>query len=248
MSCCQRHCVFIVIFVLIAGRERRQRSRDAAARSKRDQGHVLSGSSLYFQQFVAILIKRFYYIRRNWKGLFSQILLPALFVCVAMTVALTAPQVQDLPAMVLSSSQYYNYTQPRGNFIPISVAPKSDHRSSERLWSQDASASDIAATFRLASGVGATCVLRSPFNSSFDADILRTVNFTSRSQRLLEKYFNPGCDSVFVKGLPMMNFVPPAPVVIQPSAAKNDSTSDGIGKLSGIINAQIGSLKLLFVV
>jgi len=60
------------------------------------QGHVLIPSSLLLQQFFAIFVKRCYYVRRNWKGLFSQILLPALFVCVAMTVALTAPQVYCL--------------------------------------------------------------------------------------------------------------------------------------------------------
>lgn len=151
-----------------------------------------------------------------------------MFVCVAMTVALTAPQVQDLPAMELSSAQYYNYTQPRGNFIPMTDATKPD-QSTEGTWSKDATPSDISATFRLASGVGAICMLKSPFNSSFDADILRAVNFTSQSQRLLEKYFEAGCGSVFVKGLPMMNFVPPAPVIIQPSSARNESDVDGPG-------------------
>ena len=53
----------------------------------------LSGYLLLQQQFLAIIIKRFIFIRRNWKQLFTQILLPAMFVCIAMTVALTAPQV-----------------------------------------------------------------------------------------------------------------------------------------------------------
>ena len=56
--------------------------------------YVLEGSALAMQQFYAIIVKRFYYTRRNWKGLFSQILLPALFVCIAMTVALTAPNIE----------------------------------------------------------------------------------------------------------------------------------------------------------
>jgi len=81
-------------------------------------------------------------------------------------------------------------------------------------WSEDADAKRILATFHLASGVAATCVLKSPFNSSFDADRLRTLNFTRSSQQLLEKYFEAGCESVFVKGLPMRNFVPPAAVII----------------------------------
>jgi len=220
-----------------------QRFGVSAAGGRRYRGHVLSGSSLHMQQFIAILIKRFYYILRNWKGMFSQILLPAMFVSVAMTVALTAPQVQDLPAIVLSPAQYYNYTQPRGNFIPVSVVPKS----SDSSWSKDASASEIAATFHLASGISSTCVLKSPFNSSFDADVLRAVNFTSQSQRLLEMYFNSGCGSVFVKGISMMNFVPPATVVIQPSPVKNDSVSDEFGELLncfGQINTHINVLYL----
>ena len=56
--------------------------------------YVVSGWSLALQQFVAVIFKRYYYVKRNWKGLFSQILLPALFVCIAMTVALTAPNIE----------------------------------------------------------------------------------------------------------------------------------------------------------
>jgi len=129
-------------------------------------------------------------------------------------------QVQDLPAIVLSPAQYYNYTQPRGNFIPTSLADHEKSSSRPRAkstmswWSKDADSKRILDTFHLASGVAATCVLKSPFNSSFDADRLRTMNFTTRSQQLLEKYYEAGCESVFVKGLAMMNFVPPAPVII----------------------------------
>ena len=68
----------------------------AASAADEDEynGRVLTRSSLLIQQFIAVVVKRCYYVRRNWKSLFSQILLPALFVCVAMTVALTAPQVR----------------------------------------------------------------------------------------------------------------------------------------------------------
>ena len=182
--------------------------------------YVLTGSALYLQQFFAILVKRFYYIRRNWKALFSQILLPGLFVCIAMTVALTAPQVQDLPAKVLSPAQYYNYTQPRGNFIPYALAQKSS--AGVPSWSSDASAEQLIKTFHLPSGVAATCILLSPFNSSFDADILKNINSTYRNFNLLNRYFVPACESVFVGGLPLQNFVPPA-VTASPAAVKNES-------------------------
>jgi len=67
----------------------------------------------------------------------------------------------------------------------------------------------------MASGVAATCVLKSPFNSSFDADRLRMINSSSSEQLvLLERYYQAGCESVFVNGLPLMNFVPPSATVI----------------------------------
>ena len=167
------------------------------------QGHVL-----LLQQFIAILVKRAVYIRRNWKGLFSQILLPALFVCVAMTVALSAPQVSNPPPLVLSPAMYFNYTQPRGNFIPYSNMAENPEMPK---WSQDAGPSEIIQTFRMASGVSATCVLKTPFNSSFDEAILKQLNFTYRNFELLDRYFEQSCESVFQKGLPLENFVPPAP-------------------------------------
>lgn len=45
------------------------------------------------RQFHGLLVKRFHCARRNSKALSSQILLPAFFVCVAMTVALSVPEI-----------------------------------------------------------------------------------------------------------------------------------------------------------
>lgn len=81
--------------------------------------HVLKPHLLLLNHFKAVIIKRFHYITRNWRSLFSQIILPAIFVAIAMTVALAAPSVDDLPPLELSTLQYYNVTQPHGNFIPI---------------------------------------------------------------------------------------------------------------------------------
>jgi ATP-binding cassette subfamily A (ABC1) protein 2 len=36
-----------------------------------------------------------------------------------MSVALASPQFIELPELILSPSQYYNLTQPRGNSIPF---------------------------------------------------------------------------------------------------------------------------------
>ncbi|GFQ81398.1 ATP-binding cassette sub-family A member 2 [Trichonephila clavata] len=121
--------------------------------------YKVEGKMLLFQQFTTILLKRFYCTKRNWKGIFSQILLPAFFVSIAMSVALTAPKVEDLPPLVLSTSQYYNYTQPQGNVIPYS-RNRLDIDNVEDRWSQDADSEKVFATLYMPSGVGATCVLK----------------------------------------------------------------------------------------
>jgi len=199
--------------------------------------HLLTGYKLFLQQFHAILIKRCYYTRRNWKGLFSQILLPALFVCIAMTVALTAPHVQDLPPIVLTPAQYYNYTQPQGNIVPLAHFENDEKHKSKGLdtesdellnekWNTDASTAALVRTFYLPSGLGATCVLKTPFNSSFDFDVLLSrLNDTRQNFPLIKDYFDDSCQSVFVGSQPLMNFVPPVSVAMQPLAVAQNKSS-----------------------
>lgn len=80
----------------------------------------VKGNRLCINQFYAIIMKRWLCTRRNWRALFSQIILPAIFVIVAMSVALTVALLEELPPMELSPAQYYNYTQPHGNVIVFS--------------------------------------------------------------------------------------------------------------------------------
>lgn len=56
----------------------------------------LEGWWLKLSQFHGLIVKRFHCAKRNTKGLFSQILLPAFFVCVAMTVALSVPAIGEI--------------------------------------------------------------------------------------------------------------------------------------------------------
>lgn len=172
----------------------------------------LEGWWLKMRQFHGLLVKRFHCARRNSKALCSQILLPAFFVCVAMTVALSVPEIGDLPPLVLSPSQYHNYTQPRGNFIPYANEERQEYRL--RL-SPDASPQQLVSTFRLPSGVGATCVLKSPANGSLGP----MLNLSSGESRLLAaRFFDSMCLESFTQGLPLSNFVPPPP-----SPAPSDS-------------------------
>ncbi|CAD5121418.1 DgyrCDS9938 [Dimorphilus gyrociliatus] len=162
--------------------------------------YVVEGYKLTLQQFFAVIVKRFYYVRRNWKGLFTQILLPSVFVFIAMTVALTAPKMDDLPPLVLSPAMYFNYTRPRGNFIPFAVV---DSLPPFAENSKDASPTKLSETFKLLAGVGATCILKDPFNNPSNKKELE--HNLGNMFRFYES--NPSCKSVFVEGLPIDKFI-----------------------------------------
>ncbi|XP_039902431.1 LOW QUALITY PROTEIN: ATP-binding cassette sub-family A member 2 [Simochromis diagramma] len=188
----------------------------------------LEGWWLKLSQFHGLIIKRFHCAKRNTKGLFSQILLPAFFVCVAMTVALSVPEIGDLPPLILSPSQYHNYTQPRGNFIPYANEDRPQYRNK---LSPDASPQKIINTFRLPSGIGATCILKTPFNSTLD-QLAQTLNpNANNSKTLAAKYFDSMCLDSFTQGVPLSNFVPPPPSPA-PSDDPDSNFEDGLWNLT----------------
>uniref|UniRef100_A0A3Q1BTA2 ATP-binding cassette sub-family A member 2 n=1 Tax=Amphiprion ocellaris TaxID=80972 RepID=A0A3Q1BTA2_AMPOC len=188
----------------------------------------LDGWWLKLSQFHGLIVKRFHCAKRNTKGLFSQILLPAFFVCVAMTVALSVPEIGDLPPLILSPSQYHNYTQPRGNFIPYANEDRPQYR---YKLSPDASPHMIINTLRLPSGVGATCVLKTPFNSTLD-QLAQTINPNANdSKTLAARYFDSMCLDSFTQGVPLSNFVPPPPSPA-PSDDPDPRFEDGLWNLT----------------
>uniref|UniRef100_A0A493T0T8 ATP-binding cassette sub-family A member 2 n=1 Tax=Anas platyrhynchos platyrhynchos TaxID=8840 RepID=A0A493T0T8_ANAPP len=116
--------------------------------------------------------------------------------------------VGDLPPLILSPSQYHNYTQPKGNFIPYANEERREYRI--RL-SPDASPQQLVNTFHLPSGIGATCVLKTAFNNTLDQP-MQTLNLNSNESKMLAaKYFDAMCIDSFTQGLPLSNFVPPPP-------------------------------------
>ncbi|XP_063792321.1 ATP-binding cassette sub-family A member 2 [Pseudophryne corroboree] len=178
----------------------------------------LEGSWLKLRQFHGLIVKRFHCAKRNTKALFSQILLPAFFVCVAMTVALSVPEIGDLPPLILSPSQYHNYTQPKGNFVPYANEEQPEYR---LKLSPDASPQMLVNTFYLPSGIGATCVLKTAFNSTLD-QLVQSLNLNSNESKMLAaQYFDAMCVDSFTQGLPLSNFVPPPP-----SPAPSDYPTD----------------------
>lgn len=131
--------------------------------------HTLTGVSLKLQQFYALVIKRFHYARRNFKGVISQILLPAIFISIAMVMALSFPKQPDQPPLELTPSMF-----PRPNYIPFANEAKGVNQLASRLDK----------TLTLLSGVGATCCLRS---------VNLTTTEVKPSKEDLAQLFNHSC-------------------------------------------------------
>lgn len=67
-------------------------------------------------------------------------------------------------------------------------------------------------------------MLKSPFNSSLDADIFKNLNLSDHTLWLVSRYFEEGCERVFVPGIRLENYVPQAAVI------DNGQIDDGTGK------------------
>ncbi|KAM8733143.1 phospholipid-transporting ATPase ABCA1b isoform 2-T2 [Acanthopagrus schlegelii] len=68
--------------------------------------YQMSGWGLKRQQFVALMWKRFLYARRSRKGFFAQIVLPAVFVCIALVFSLIVPPFGKYPSLELQPWMY----------------------------------------------------------------------------------------------------------------------------------------------
>ncbi|XP_071314730.1 phospholipid-transporting ATPase ABCA1b isoform X1 [Trachinotus anak] len=68
--------------------------------------YQVTGWSLRRQQFVALMWKRFLYARRSRKGFFAQIVLPAVFVCIALVFSLIVPPFGKYPSLELQPWMY----------------------------------------------------------------------------------------------------------------------------------------------
>ncbi|CAF1349808.1 unnamed protein product [Adineta steineri] len=120
----------------------------------------VTGTRLYAKQALAIIIKRFIFNYRNMRGLATQILLPAFFITVAMTVALTAPGFSDPPPITLSTAMFSNL-----NFLytPVSGLNNYKLKNNSQLLTVNANPYDLIETIRYPSGLGSTCLLNNPY-------------------------------------------------------------------------------------
>lgn len=171
------------------------------------------GSSLLLKQCMAIVVKRYLYNKRNWKSLMTQIILPALFICIAMTVALSAPGFLDLPPLELSTAQFYPLpmTKPDGIYVPFSYIPNlttaptkttsTTSPTDDPISKMSASSSDIVNTLHLLVGIGSTCVLNQANLTLLDLlninNMTGYVHFNQRyfgSSDWCRVVFNDNCD------------------------------------------------------
>uniref|UniRef100_A0A672MUL1 P-type phospholipid transporter n=1 Tax=Sinocyclocheilus grahami TaxID=75366 RepID=A0A672MUL1_SINGR len=96
--------VFLSYLVTCAPAESRETDWLGGADGK--GSYQVKGWSLKRQQFVALLWKRFLYARRSRKGFFAQIVLPAVFVCIALVFSLIVPPFGKYPSLALEPSMY----------------------------------------------------------------------------------------------------------------------------------------------
>lgn len=135
---------------------------------------------------------------RNRKALFSQIVLPALFVSISMTIALTAPQVMDPEPVAMTTTQFFDETQPKGNYVPFSV--KHSKRTEIPLenasignYSTDSDVNrynsfidNLVNTLLTPAGVGASCV----FKLDTDTNYSNSVNGSRTGNNAVFSYNN----------------------------------------------------------
>ena len=68
---------------------------------------TVHGLALPWQQVTAMLMKRVHHSRRDWKGLFSQVVLPVVFIILAMGLGSIKSDLQHFPEMELSPALYH---------------------------------------------------------------------------------------------------------------------------------------------
>ncbi|XP_073732734.1 phospholipid-transporting ATPase ABCA1-like isoform X2 [Callorhinus ursinus] len=92
--------------------------------------YQVKGWKLTQQQFVALLWKRLLIARRSRKGFFAQIVLPAVFVCIALVFSLIVPPFGKYPSLELQPWMYneqYTFVRPKRE-TGVHQNPKGEHR------------------------------------------------------------------------------------------------------------------------
>ncbi|XP_059473610.1 ATP-binding cassette sub-family A member 7-like isoform X2 [Neocloeon triangulifer] len=110
---------------------------------------------LRWRQFMALQTKRFHHTRRNPKALFCEIVLPAVFVCLAFVFTMILPGLQEEPPLELHP---WMYTEPNNMFLEV--------QSPDNIWTQRYK-NQILGPY----GIGTRCVGESTYNCVAPSEI-----------------------------------------------------------------------------
>jgi ATP-binding cassette, subfamily A (ABC1), member 1 len=129
--------------------------------SKLTKLRVKYSFNMFFIQLYALLVKRLQRVKRNVKGFFAEIVLPVLFVCLALLVAILAPKEADQPALELHP---WYYSTPNKMFL--SKSSSLDHSRTfynstnayEQILEPTTAVNKITDTFFQNAGLGTRCV------------------------------------------------------------------------------------------
>lgn len=153
--------------------------------------YVVTGAPLKWQQFCGLILKRFYQMRRNLKGLFSQVFLPSFFITIAMVFALSVPSPKDAPPLRLNTGMF-----DRPNYVPFAnEARLSSDRKNRAL------ARGVEDTLKLRSGIGSFCLMKNTTHSMSERQrhSYSCVFQRKKLQKQLERLFNKECANAVYK-------------------------------------------------
>lgn len=117
------------------------------------------------------------------RGLATQILLPAFFITVAMTVALTAPGFADPPPITLSTAMFSHLNQ---LYTPVSDLNDFKLKNSSGIYRLNANPNDLSETIHYPAGIGSTCLLNNPYINQTH------LYFNNLTGSLCKKVYNIG--------------------------------------------------------
>ena len=160
----------------VAEREKRAKAKEArkqltpeqlALYSTYTKVRVASRPLHVAQQFYALLLKRFHRVKRNIKGFFAEIVLPVVFICLALLVATLTPGVSPRPPIELHpwyyspSNQFFISRSSSAGFDRPVYSPDTGNiqlNVNESVQSNLAQIDRVVDTFRRAPQMGTRCM------------------------------------------------------------------------------------------
>ncbi|KAK0404670.1 hypothetical protein QR680_017563 [Steinernema hermaphroditum] len=141
----------------------------------------VSGAHLHWQRFLSQLKKRFWSVFRNWKTIASQLVLPALFVAVGMSVGLPSTLLDPYPVPGQRSTVFYEN-------LANGISEKTC------LTDEGCLSSDLLVTSLYnPSGLNAECTIDDVDSKWMDANYPQNRNPTNLQRRAEESMFANSC-------------------------------------------------------